>query len=113
MKVVARPLLIEQATTAMSSDVFINNSCDVLGLQIEGTFSAVEVIVKGSLSDSGDTWFELGAIDLGNLAKKTPTVDAQGLYEIPIETAYRVRVDVVSVSGGYVSVYGQFANTAV
>ena len=111
MRTIANLPLISGATGATVSPEFINNQCDILSLQVSGTFSAVSLTVQGVTSTSGSEWTNIAAVDLSNFDIKNP-ITAEGIYETGIEGISKVRVNVTSVTGGSVSVFAKFANTA-
>lgn len=112
MRTVLNTLLINAATSASSSASVVNNNCDVLGIQITGTFSSATVNVQGMVNVDSNTWVNLAALNLTDFDIENTGITAKGLYEIGIEGVLRVRVNVSSVSGGNISVYGKFANSA-
>ena len=112
MRVVSRGYWIEEATGATTSTVFINNSCDSLGLQVTGTFSSATVKVQGTVDVDSSDWVDIIAIDLSDMSTETSGITAKGIYQIPIESLCKVRVNVTAVSGGNISVYAQVADTS-
>ena len=112
MRVQTRALLIDKASSATISDVYINGNCDVLGIQVSGTFSSATIKAQGVVDADSTDWVDIGAIDLADMSAKKSGITAKGVYEIPIESLYKIRVNVTAVSGGNVSVFGQFADTA-
>lgn len=112
MRVISRALLIDKATAATISSVFVNSSCDILGLQVSGTFTSATVKVQGVVDENSTDWVDIGAIDLSDLSTETSGITAKGVYEIAIESFNKVRVNVTAVSGGNISVYGQFADSS-
>lgn len=111
MRTIANLLLISGATGATVSPEFINNECDICSVQVSGTFSAVSLTIQGVTDTSGGEWTDIAAADLQSYDIKNPITSA-GIYETGIEGISKVRVKVTSVTGGSVSVFAKFANTA-
>lgn len=112
MRVISRALLIDKATSATISSVFVNSACDVLGIQVEGTFTSATVKVQGVVDENSTDWQDIAVIDLTDLSTKTSGITATGVYQAPIDSFNKVRVNVTAVSGGNISVYGQFADSS-
>ena len=112
MRVISRALLIDKATAATISSVFVNSSCDILGLQVSGTFTSATIKVQGVVDADSTDWVNLAVLNLGDFAVETSGITAKGIYEVGIESMNKVRVNVTAVSGGNVSVYGQFADSS-
>ncbi len=112
MRVISRALLIDKATAATISSVFVNSACDVLGIQVEGTFTSATVKVQGVVDENSTDWQDIAAIDLTDLSTKTSGITETGVYQAPIDSFNKVRVNVTAVSGGNISVYGQFADSS-
>lgn len=111
MRTQANILLVDRATGAVVSPEFVNNECDICAVQVTGTFSAVSITIQGVTNVSGSDWVDLAAADLNSYDITNP-ITAAGIYETGIEGIAKVRVNVASVTGGNVSVYAKFANTA-
>lgn len=112
MKTVSNVLLINAATTATASSYVANNECDILGLQVTGTFSSATVYVQGMVNIDSNTWVNLAVMNLTDFDLKNAGITAAGIYEVGIEGVLRVRVNVSAVSGGNISVYGKFASSS-
>lgn len=111
MRVQSSALLINGATTPITNEAYVNNSCDILGLQVFGTFSTATVKVQGVCDPSSTDWRDIMVINLSDLSTGE-NISAKGLYEIAIESLAKVRISVTSVAGGGISVYGRFADTS-
>ena len=111
MRTIANLILISGATGATISSEFINNECDICSVQVTGTFSAVSLTVQGVTNTSGGEWVDIASADLSNYDITNP-ITAKGIYEAGIEGISKVRVKVTSVTGGNVSVFAKFANSA-
>lgn len=112
MKTISNVLLIDAATSATVSSYVANNNCDVLGIQVTGTFTSATVFVQGMVNIDANTWVNLAALDLTEFDMENAGITAAGLYEVGIEGVLRVRINVTAVSGGNISVYGKFASSA-
>lgn len=112
MRVQTRGLLIDKATSATISAEYINSSCDSLGLQVYGTFTSATIKVQGVVDADSTEWVDIGLVNLSDLSAETVGITEKGIYQIPIDALCKVRINVTAVSGGNISVYGQFADTA-
>lgn len=106
--------LINAATSATVSDTYINNICDLLSIQVDGTFSAVKVQIQGKTDTSASAWTNIAIFDKStlDLADGADGITAKGIYNADITGLLAVRVNVASVSGGNVTVIGAFENTS-
>ena len=114
MKRQALVTLIDAATAAGASDSYINNTCDLLSVQVDGTFSAVKVEVQGKTDTDAADWTNIAVFDKSTLDLNDGDygIVAKGIYEAGIAGLTVVRVNVASVSGGNVTVTGSFENTS-
>lgn len=105
--------MISAATSAGSSDAYTNSNCDLLSLQVSGTFSAVKVKVQGKTNTVAD-WTDIAIFNKTtlDLTAGTSGITAAGIYEANTAGLVQVRVNVASVSGGNVTVVGSFENTS-
>lgn len=111
MRVINSGLVINTATTPTASDEYINNSCDIVSLEVKGTFTSATVKLQGMIDPASTEWVDLAMINLTTWAM-AESINASGIYEGAIEGALKVRVNVTAVSGGNVSVYARFGNTS-
>lgn len=112
MRTIANMMMINAATSATTSSAFVNNSCDVLGLQVTGTFTSATVYVQGIVNADSNTWVNLAVLDLNSFGLTENGITAKGVYEAGIEGVLQVRINVSAVSGGNVSVYCKFGDSS-
>lgn len=115
MKRQALITLINAATSAAASSVYQNSVCDLLSIQITGTFSALKLQIQGKTNTGAADWTNIATFDKTNLdlTDGTNGITAKGIFNADITGLVAVRVNVASVSGGYVTVTGSFENTSV
>lgn len=111
MRVISNGLIINGATSAINSDEYINNSCDIVSLEVKGTFSSATVKLQGVIDPDSTTWVDIGVINMTSY-KTLEAISAKGIFEGGIEGVLKVRVAVTAVSGGDISVYARFGNTS-
>lgn len=113
MNVSANITMIEAATAETISNVFVNNNCAAVTLQITGSYTSATVLVEGLVNLSSNAWVSLGAIELGDFELNTDGLSEKSLYQIGIEGIPRVRIHVTAVSGGDITVVCQFGNAVI
>ena len=97
-------------TSPTVSKSFMNAASDVLALQIDGSFTSAQVRIEGRIT-KGAEWTPLAAIDLSTFAAVKEDLTAAGLYEFGVTSVRELRANVISVSGGPITVYGQLIST--
>ena len=100
---------IENTTTPMVSKQYPNASSDILDVQVDGSFTGL-IKVEGRLHRHG-AWVSLAGINLSNFASANGGLKAPGLYEFSVIGIREIRVNVESLSGGAVSVFGQMISS--
>ena len=107
-------LKITEATSAVTSGVFVNNNCDLCAVQVFGTATAMKIQVQGMTDADSATWENIASFNMGDLSltEGDDGMTAAGIYAVSVAGISRVRVSVVSVSGGNVSVTAKFADTS-
>lgn len=96
---------IQEATGAKISESWTNNHCDTLELQVSGTFTDLSATVEGKV-DINAEWTQVGTVNLTKFAKAL-TLTEKGIYAVDIGGLFGVRVNVTSVSGGNVTIFGR------
>lgn len=110
MRAIDNFLFFSGATSAGVSKAYANDTCDVCALQVSGTFTSATVKVQGKSDLAHGEYTDLAVIDLSALSVKK-AITAAGIYEAGIEGIQSVRVQVVSVSGGDITVFGKMTNS--
>lgn len=113
MNVSANITMIEAATAETISNVFVNNNCAAVTLQITGSYTSATVLVEGLVNLNSNAWVSLGAIELGDFELNSDGLSEKSLYQIGIEGIPRVRIHVTAVSGGDITVVCQFGNAVI
>lgn len=113
MNVSANITMIEAATAETISNVFVNNNCAAVTLQITGSYTSATVLVEGLVNLSSNAWVSLGAIELGDFELNSDGLSEKSLYQVGIEGIPRVRIHVAAVSGGDITVVCQFGNAVI
>ena len=112
MRRMANLQMIEKTTSAKISDTYINANCDACSVQLTGTFTSATVYVQGKISPTENTWVNLASINLTAFTVDDDGISNSQIYEVGIEGVPFVRLNVSSVSGGNLSAYMSFFNTA-
>ena len=105
-------LMIEKTKSAKTSAVYTNTNCDACSIQLSGTFTSATVYLQGKIDPAGNTWVNLAAINLNAFTVDDDGLSNTQLYEYGIEGVPFVRINVAAVSGGNLSAYVSFFNTA-
>ena len=100
---------VKNQDSPIVSDIFSNTSSDLMSLQIDGSFSACLIKLEGRTNSDAE-WTSLAGINLSDFAM-AKTFTKAGIYELGIIGIREVRVEVLSVSGGTVSVFGQMISS--
>lgn len=100
---------IDNKTTPMVSKHYSNASSDILDVQVDGNFMGL-IKVEGRLHQHG-AWVSLAGINLSNFASANDGIKAPGLYEFSVIGVREIRVNVESLAGGAISVYGQLISS--
>lgn len=103
--------LIKNASGATISDIWKNESCTLLSIEIADTFTGAEIIVEARINPASE-WSELIAFDNSALEYERMPITKAGLYYISIEGVAEIRVRVASVDGGTVNIKAIFYDFA-
>ena len=90
-------MFADKATEAFISNDCINQTSDIMDLQLSGNFTSCNVVLKGKVDINAD-YEPLMVINLG----KFTAVDAMeeaGIYEAAISGLQMLQVEIVSVEG--------------
>lgn len=109
MKPIGNYKFIDKATANTVSNVYTNTTCDVLGLQIDGTFTSASVILEGK-TDVNAEWQTLAVVDLKDF-NVVSEMSAKGIFEAGIECINLVRVTASNIVGGNLTVFGRFGQS--
>lgn len=113
MNIPANITMINGATAEAISNVFVNNNCASVTLQITGSFTTATVQVEGLVNLNSNSWVSLGAIELSEFEPDSDGLSEKSLYQVGIEGIPRVRIHVTAVSGGDITVVCQFGNAVI
>lgn len=95
-------MLITNVSAPQTTDVEINRQSDMLGIQLSGTATTLNVQVLGQ-ADPNAPFVVIGGFDQAFNVKQSMT--SMGVYNFYIGTLTNIRVNVAQVSGGYVNVF--------
>ena len=106
-------LKMENVTSAGTSSVYVNNTCDLCSVQVFGTATAMKVQVQGMTDAESETWVDLAVFDNSDLTltEGNDGITSAGIYSVMIDGVTQVRINVASVTGT-VNVTAKFANTS-
>lgn len=102
---------IRAAGDAAVSDVFENERYDVAVLQVESTADAFSVALEGRVEPKAD-WKTIASANVSVYGAPFETMTEDGIYEFGVAGLREIRVRVISVSNGSVTVSGVFWNSA-
>lgn len=102
---------IKNARGAGAGPSIRNDRFSLAVVQVEGTFSAVSLVLEGRVDPAGD-WETIAGWTVSAPNVKTEAVTSVGIYEFPIEGIVELRGRVISVEGGFVSASGVLYDAA-
>lgn len=102
--------IFDEIDSATESDAIINLYSDVLGIQVEGSFSALSLKVLGKATKESEAFVELSAINLTSF-DLTDSITAAGIYEVGIEGICIIKLEIESISGGAATVNVRLVST--
>ena len=106
MNVINDKTFLNGATaTTISESIGNANRGELLTLEVTGTATSFELKVEGVVNPSTTTWGELAYISSDNLVGTT--ISKNGIYEVVVQSLSKIRVNLSSITGGNVSVYGR------
>lgn len=101
---------IKNQNSPIVSKTYINSSSDLFIMQIDGSFDTCMVKVEGRINPKA-AWVSIGGVDLGTFAAVKDGFTKAGLYEFDIIGVRELRVNVSSLTGGEITVFGQFISS--
>ena len=101
-------IFINEASSATISDIFDNYKGDVITLQASGDASAFSAKLEGR-SDINADWSELAMINLKDLSVNN-AIATTDVYQSGLTGVTQIRVNLTSVSGGSVTIFGRVSN---
>lgn len=99
--------LIQDISTPMISDEYINLGGDILAVQISGATG--RYYIEGRSADSD--WYPLAGINLSDFTVATGAFTKPGLYEIGVASIRRIRAR-VETTDGEVSITAQLISSS-
>lgn len=102
---------IRAAGSSTVSDIFENERYDVAVLQVESTADAFSVALEGRVDAQAD-WTAVASANVSVYGTPFETMTEDGIYEFGVAGLREIRVRVISVTNGSVSVSGVFWNSA-
>lgn len=102
---------LKNVSSAMESNPTINVDGDVLCIEVEGTASSCEIEVLIGSDRVSDGYYPITGIDPQfNLVEN---ITKNGCYIYGIEGYSRIKVNLKSVSGGDISIFGKIIKEGV
>ena len=105
----------DQSSASTSADMktYFNTQADMMSVEVSGTATSCKINIQGRTnSENNNEWFDLTVMNMTNLDIGTD-IEGNGIYEVAIEGMREIRANIVSVSGGSVTVFGRAVNTGV
>ena len=92
---------MENVTSASTSSVYTNSSCDLCSVQVFGTATAMKVQVQGMTDIASETWEDLAVFNMSDLSlvEGDDGITEAGIYSVMVEGVTQIRINVVSVTG--------------
>lgn len=83
------------------SQVVVNNVCNLLTVQVYGSFSAAQIFVEGLTAVGSGQWEKVAVVDknLNEPVIGTDGITSAGIYQAAIEGLKNVRINIASVTG--------------
>lgn len=83
------------------SQVVVNNLCNLLTVQVYGTFSAAQIFVEGMTAVGSGQWVKVAVVDknLNEPVAGNDGITEAGIYQSAIEGLKNVRINIASVTG--------------
>lgn len=95
------------------SDVYYNEKHIALEIQVSGSHSGLQLVVEGRVQATVGEWFAIAKLNrTSNTSEDSPIITENGIYQIPIEGVAELRIKVMAISGGVVSVGGTMYDSA-
>lgn len=103
---------LRNATEAGYGPTFWNEHYNLAVVQVEGTFTYLEMVLEGRIDIDSGTWETVSCWNVSTRNLRTTTIESAGIYEFPIEGVREFRLRIISISDGYVNATGVLYDTA-
>lgn len=103
---------LRNATEAGYGPTFRNEHYNLAVVQVEGTFTYLEMVLEGRIDIDSGTWETVSCWNVSTRNLRTTTIESAGIYEFPIEGVREFWLRIISISGGYVNATGVLYDTA-
>ena len=103
---------LRNATEAGYGPTFRNEHYNLAVVQVEGTFTYLEMVLEGRIDIDSGTWETVSCWNVSTRNLRTTTIESAGIYEFPIEGVREFRLRIISISGGYVNATGVLYDTS-
>lgn len=92
---------MENISAPEVSQVVVNNVCNLLTVQVYGSFSAAQIFVEGLTAVNSGQWEKVAVVDkkLNEPVVGTDGITSAGIYQVAIEGLKNVRINIASVTG--------------
>lgn len=106
MKILENFKFFNAVEEQQESNVLKNGIGSVLILQVEGNASSFEIKVEGSIDNESEKFFDIAVINNETFEISNNIKDI-GIYSVGVDGYSNIKLDLASISGGYVSVFGK------
>lgn len=92
---------MENVSAPEISQVVVNNVCNLLTVQVYGSFSTAKIYVEGLTAVGSNQWEKVAVVDknLNEPVIGTDGITAAGIYQAAIEGLKNIRINIASVTG--------------
>ena len=94
------------------SKTLVNDSYTLLVVQIEGQFDALDIVVEGRVQADTGEWVSIAGMSVSDLSGAVEYVSASGVYQYPIEGIREIRLNLRSITNGWVTASGVVYDSA-
>lgn len=98
---------MENAAEAKVSNEFSNQKSESLYLEVSGDATSFKASVECKLDINSDSWVKIAGIDLSDFTIVDEGIMATSIYMFVIECGQKFRVNLESVDGGSVTIFGR------
>lgn len=106
MKVLENFKFFNAVEEQQESNVLKNGIGSILILQVEGNASLFEIKVEGSIDNESNEYYDIAVINNENFEVKNK-IENIGIYTVGVDGYSNIKLNLASVSGGYISVFGK------
>lgn len=103
---------LRNATEAGYGPTFRNEHYNLAVVQVEGTFTYLEMVLEGRIDINSGTWETVSCWNVSTRNLRTTTIESAGIYEFPIEGVREFRLRIISIFGGNVNATGVLYDTS-